>query len=164
MDPRTGTGDYRGRGLTMVDWIRTIAIGGAIAAQGCVLEEGVLDDGRHDDDDDGEDDEGDDAPADESASYTSAAEDEESSDDSAPERIPTECGPSLDDACEALRDRTGECMGDEAEFGCDEVSTWFPQTSECCTALAEFMACVVAAPCDDDAPGCLLDPDGDCGS
>jgi hypothetical protein len=159
MDPRSRIGDYRDEAVTMLEWIRTIAIGGAITAQGCVLDEG--DDGRHDDDDD--DDEGDDAPADESASYTSAADDEESSDDSAPERIPTECGPVLDDACQALHDRNRECMGDDAEFSCDEVLTWFPQTSECCTALADFMACVVAAPCDDDATGCLLDPDGECG-
>jgi hypothetical protein len=156
----------------MVDWIRTIAIGGAIAAQGCVLEEtedtggnGVDDDDTGaDDPDDG--DTGNDAPADESASHTSEVDtDDGDDDDASAQRIPLECIAPVHDGCDLLRERDDACESGGTDVGygsaCEElVAGLFPHTAACCDALVEFMTCVAALPC--DGTGCTLDPDSAC--
>lgn len=151
----------------MADWIRTIALGGAIAAHGCVLEQiepseddGVDDGGQYDDDEDT----GDDAPADESASYTTVV-DTDGGDDTPAERLPVECVAPIHDGCDRLRERDEACENEGTDVGygtaCEElVANLFPPTAECCSAVVEFMTCTAALSCDD--AGCTFDPERRC--
>ncbi len=145
-------------------WFRTIAIGGAIATQGCVLELPEVDDDDDDAGDESFDGDGDDTPADESASHTSEVDTDEG-DDPVAERLPLECVAPIEAGCELLRARDLACDGEGTDVGygsdCEQlVELLFPRTAACCTALVEFMTCVSALPC--DGTGCALDPDNAC--
>ena len=126
--------------------IRAFAVGGAIAAASCVVEEDEIDvdeTAAH------QDDEGmDDAPADESASHTTAVESETGDDEPPAMRRRPECDQPITDACAAYADREVECdTPPDDRIDCLAVLDLLPQTAACCIDLAALLECVVAAPC-----------------